>query len=278
MHNRLLAIIAITPLFILFILFLALPMGVVVINSLTLDGKWTLENFNTALTNPLYLDSISRSFEIACWSSLLGLVIALISARALHAVGGKTRDFLMCFANMTTNYSGVPLAFAFSILLGVNGMLIVIMRELGLEPDFNIYSKWGLILVYTYFQIPLGLLLIFPALCCLRPEWSEASELMGASRTQYWLRIGIPVLAPALLGCFLILLANGIGAYATAYALTGGNYNLLVIRIATLISGDIQLDPNLACALSVLLVLLLAIALMAHEFLLKHTYQNDQPD
>ncbi len=278
MQSRLLAAVAIAPLIILFILFLGLPMGIVLINSVTLDGQWTLANFSTVLTNPLYLDSIYRSFEIACWSSLFGMFIALAGARALHAVGGRTRDFLMCFANMTTNYSGVPLAFAFIILLGMNGMLMIMLRDWGLDPDFNLYSRWGLVLVYTYFQIPLGLLLIYPALCSLRPEWSEASELMGANRVQYWLHIGIPVLMPTLLGCFLILLANGIGAYATAYALTGGNYNLLAIRISTLVAGDIQLEPNLACALSVLLVLMLSIAMIAHEFLLKHTYRNDQSD
>ncbi|MGY0217686.1 ABC transporter permease [Endozoicomonadaceae bacterium StTr2] len=278
MHKHWLTVITVLPLLTLFLLFLGLPAGIVLYNSVTLDGNLTLQHYQTIFTGPLYLDSIYRSLVITGWSSLLGILLAFSCARALQATGGRTRDWVLCFANMTTNYSGVPLAFAFTVLLGFNGMLIIILRQLGLEPDFNLYSKWGLILIYTYFQVPLGLLLLYPALDTIRTEWQEASELLGAGRFHFWIHIGIPVLMPALLGSFLILFANAMGAYATAYALTGGNYNLLVIRIATLVAGDIQLNPNLASALSVLLVVLLTIALLAHEFFLKHTYLNRNDD
>ena len=59
------------------------------------------------------------------------------------------------------------------------------------------------------------------------------------------------------------------GAYATAVALTTGNYNLLTIRIASLISGDVFVNPQLASALSVILGMILIAAMSVNELILK---------
>ena len=76
----------------------------------------------------------------------------------------------------------------------------------------------------------------------------------------------------ALLGTFVILLANALGAYATVYALTTGNFNVLPIRIAAMVSGDISLDPNMASALAVILVGLMTLVTLVHQWLLKRSY------
>jgi len=187
-------------------------------------------------------------------------------------VDSKLRDFVSAFANMTSNFAGVPLAFAFIILLGFNGALTLLLKQVGLLEDFSIYSKSGLILVYTYFQIPLGVLLLYPAFDALREDWRESAALLGASHWQFWRHIGLPVLTPALLGTFVILLANALGAYATVYALTTGNFNVLPIRIAGLVAGDISLDPNLASALAMVLVGLMTLVTVVHQWLLKRSY------
>ncbi|WP_268605479.1 ABC transporter permease subunit, partial [Escherichia coli] len=92
----------------------------------------------------------------------------------------------------------------------------------GLMESFNLYSKSGLLVLYTYFPIPLGVLLLYPAFDALRADWRESAALLGAGPWRYWRHIGLPVLAPALMGTFVILLANALGAYATVYALTTG--------------------------------------------------------
>ncbi|MNN34157.1 Sulfate transport system permease protein CysW [compost metagenome] len=173
---------------------------------------------------------------------------------------------------MTSNFSGVPLAFAFIILLGFNGSFTIMLKQAGIIEDFNLYSKTGLIILYTYFQIPLGVLLLYPAFDALREDWRESAALLGANGWQFWRHIGLPVLTPALLGTFVILLANALGAYATVYALTTGNFNVLPIRIAAMVSGDISLDPNLASALAVVLVALMTLVTIVHQLLLKRSY------
>ncbi len=150
--------------------------------------------------------------------------------------------------------------------------LTLLLRQYGWMEDFNLYSKTGLIILYTYFQIPLGVMLLYPAFDALREDWRESAALLGASRWRYWRHIGLPVLTPALLGTFVILLANALGAYATVYSLTTGNFNVIPIRIAALVAGDVSLDPNMASALAMVLVGLMTLITLVHQWLLRRSY------
>ncbi|WP_434134605.1 ABC transporter permease subunit [Pseudomonas luteola] len=272
MKGKWLAALCLLPFLVFFCAFQIAPLIWIAINSLQhLDG-WGLGNFIEILESPFYRQAIRFSLEISVWSSLLGLLIAILGSYSLRQVDSKLRDFVTAFANMTSNFAGVPLAFAFIILLGINGCLTLLLKQTGLIEDFNLYSKSGLILIYTYFQIPLGVLLLYPAFDALREDWHEAASLLGANTWHFWRHIGLPVLTPALLGTFIILLANALGAYATVYALTTGNFNVVPVRIAALVSGDIFLDPNLASALAMLLVMLMAVITLVHQWLLRRSY------
>ncbi|MDH0301197.1 MULTISPECIES: ABC transporter permease subunit [Pseudomonas] len=271
-RGRYLALLCLLPFAVFFIIFQVAPLAWVAINSLQSESGWGLANFSKIFASKFYLQALQRSLEISFWSSLFGIVIATLGAYSLRRVDSKLRDFVSAFANMTSNFAGVPLAFAFIILLGFNGALTLLLKQMGLLGDFSIYSKTGLILVYTYFQIPLGVLLLYPAFDALREDWRESAALLGASHWQFWRHIGLPVLTPALLGTFVILLANALGAYATVYALTTGNFNVLPIRIAGLVAGDISLDPNLASALAMVLVGLMTVVTVVHQWLLKRSY------
>lgn len=271
-RGKWLAALCLLPFALFFIAFQIAPLVWVAIHSLSTPDGWGLGNFTKVFSSKFYLQAIKHSLQIAFWSSLIGIVIAVIGSYSLRQVDSKLRDFVMAFSNMTSNFAGVPLAFAFIILLGFNGALTLLLKQSGLIEDFNLYSKTGLIVLYTYFQIPLGVLLLYPAFDALREDWRESAALLGASPWQFWRHIGLPVLTPALLGTFVILLANALGAYATVYALTTGNFNVLTIRIAAMVAGDIALNPNLASALAMILVGLMALITVVHQWLLKRSY------
>ncbi|MCS3468435.1 putative spermidine/putrescine transport system permease protein [Pseudomonas sp. JUb42] len=272
-RGKWLAILCLVPFALFFIVFQIAPLAWVAINSLySEDSGWGISNFVRAFDSRFYRQAMQYSLEISFWSSLFGILIAILGAYSLRKVDSRLRDFVNAFANMTSNFSGVPLAFAFIILLGFNGCITLILKQSGIIEDFNLYSKTGLIILYTYFQIPLGVLLLYPAFDALREDWRESASLLGASSFDFWRHIGLPVLTPALLGTFVILLANALGAYATVYALTTGNFNVLPIRIAAMVAGDITLDPNMASALAMILVGLMTLVTIVHQWLLKRSY------
>lgn len=277
MKGKGIALLCLLPFALFYLAFQVAPLVWIAINSFysEMNEAWGWGNYIDILTSGFYQQAIRFSLEISFWSSLYGLIIALLGGYSLHQLGGgKLHRFFISFTNMTSNFAGVPLAFAFVILLGLNGCLTMLMRSHGLMESFKLYSGSGLIVVYTWFQIPLGLLLLYPAFDGLKKDWQESAALLGASRWRYWWHIGLPILTPALLGTFVILLANALGAYATIYALTTGNFNVVPVRIAALVSGDISLDPNMGSALAMLLVVLMSAITVVHQWLVRRSYQN----
>ncbi|MBL4830502.1 MAG: ABC transporter permease subunit [Aliivibrio sp.] len=270
------ALLWLLPFSVVFVLFQLAPMAWVFTNSFIYDDRVSLENYFEIFDSSFLLQAFSNSLWLSITSSLIGLLIASLLVSSLRRVNTKIRDWVVAFTNMTSNFSGVPLAFAFIIILGFNGAVTLILKKYGLIDDFNLYGQWGLLVIYIYFQIPLATLLLYPAFDALRDDWQSASALLGASKWQFWLHIGLPVLTPALLGTFIILIANAMGAYASVYALTSGNYNVITVRIASLVSGDLFLEPNLAAAISVLLIGLLAFITGINQWLISRSYHAKQ--
>jgi putative spermidine/putrescine transport system permease protein len=259
------------PFLLVVLLFALLPVASVFIGSLVENGQWSLANYGSILGSRFYRGAFLTSIWLSLLTSAIGLLIGFPLALALHRrSAGVQRRFLTLF-NVASNFVGVPLSLAFTILGGVNGVVTILLVRSGLVTDFNVYSLQGLVLVYAYFQIPFTVLVLFPSLGVLTPDLAESARLMGTTRSVFWWRIGLPILRPSLIGTFILLFANAMGTYATAYALIGGGANLVTIRIGELVSGDVFTDPNLANALAVLLVITLLVPILADQLFLKRS-------
>ncbi|HPQ97832.1 MAG TPA: ABC transporter permease subunit, partial [Thiolinea sp.] len=248
------------------LLFLLLPtMNIVVGAFRNQAGAFTLENI-TNLFQPSILSAYWISIRISVASALLGCLIgfAMAAAMVLDGVPGWVRGPLLTFSGVASNFAGVPLAFAFLATLGRLGLVTVLLREwLGVNIyawGFNILSFWGLTLTYLFFQIPLMILIITPALDGLRREWKEAASILGASNAQYWYLVALPILWPSLLGTFALLFANAFGAVATAYALTGSSLSIVPIMLFAQIRGDVLQDPHLGYAMAFGMIVITGVA------------------
>jgi putative spermidine/putrescine transport system permease protein len=141
---------------------------------------------------------------------------------------------------------------------------------------FSLYTFWGLVIVYTYFQLPLMILVTLPALTALRPEWREAATNLGASNFTYWRRVGLPILLPSLIAATMLLFANSFGAFATAYALAGGGINLVTILINFVVNGNVIVDFGLGNALAVGMIVVLLVIVSFYTAMLRrvNTWQG----
>ncbi|PZQ52410.1 MAG: acriflavin resistance protein [Rhodovulum sulfidophilum] len=238
------------------LLFLILPTMYIVLGAFrTPDGAFTLENIRGLFT-PAILSAFWISIRVSFWSALLGCLIGFAMACAITV--GKlptgVRSPLLTFSGVASNFAGVPLAFAFLATLGRVGLVTVLLREwFGFNlyaTGFNLLSFAGLTLTYLFFQIPLMILIVTPALDGLKREWSEAAEILGATRLQYWRMVALPILWPTLLGTLALLFANSFGAVATAYALTGSSLSIVPILLFAQIRGDVLGNPHLGYALA----------------------------
>jgi putative spermidine/putrescine transport system permease protein len=180
------------------------------------------------------------------------------------------RPALLTFSGVASNFAGVPLAFAFIATMGNAGLVTRLIETLtGIDihsSGFTIYNMWGLSIVYMYFQFPLMVLIMAPALDGLRQEWREACENLGGTYLQYWRHIAFPILLPSLLGTTILLFGNAFGAYATAYAFSGSFINLVTILIGAVIQGDVLYDPGLGNALALGMIIIMSLCMLGYAW------------
>ena len=250
-----LALLFLLPFAAFFVIFQIAPLAWVALNSLKASDAWSLANYLELFGSPFYRQAIRHSLEIAGWSSLLGLLIAVLGSHSLRHVDSRLRDFVMAFSNMTSNFAGVPLAFAFIILLGFNGALTLLLKQAGWIDDFNLYSKTGLIILYTYFQIPLGVMLLYPAFDALREDWRESAALLGANGWQMFWHVTLPNIKWGLIYGVVLCTARAMGEFGAVSVVSGhirGVTNTLPLHVEILYN-----EYNHVAAFSVASLLLL---------------------
>lgn len=259
-------LLALVPFLIVAMLYEIVPLITVIVKSFQSDGGtgFTLENYQSVFSKLLYQKAIINSIKISLTSAVAGIIIAFLGARAAHQHQGKLNHVFMTVLNMVSNFAGIPLAFAYMILLGNAGLVVNIGKELGINAlsTYNLYTMNGMSLIYIYFQIPLSTLLLIPAFDGVQKQWKEACTLLGGTPGIFWRKVGIPVLMPSILGTFSVLFANALAAYATIYALMMDNIALLPVQIAGCFTGEVKIRAGLGGALSVVMMAIMVIMIL----------------
>lgn len=264
------------PFFLYTIAFLILPSASVLVGAFQNEqGQLTLVNL-AALFEGQHLQAYENSLEISAATAAAGGLFGFLMAYAAATPGGPrwVRTGLTTFSGVAANFAGVPLAFAFIATLGTTGLLTQVLKNLGVDlygAGFTLFSFSGLALTYLYFQLPLMILVIVPAVDGLRREWREAASNLGASGADYWRHIGLPVLWPSLLGAMVLLFGNAFAAYATPYALTSGVLTLVTTQIGNVLEGNVLTDPHLGQALAFGMIVVIAIAMSIYAVLQQRT-------
>jgi len=225
--------------------------------------SYTTANLTGSLKGA-YLTALIGSVKLSAVSAGIATVLGLPLAQAVVTSRFRAlREAVLTASGVLANFGGVPLAFAFVATLGNAGVLT---KHLGLtDKGWNLYSFWGLVIVYLYFLIPLMVLTITPALDGLRSQWREAAQNNGATSVQYWRHVALPVLAPSLLGGFVLLFGSAFAAYATAAAMVGSAVPLVTLQIADAISGNVLVgQENVALALSLDMVLIAGLVMAVY--------------
>ena len=269
-----LAWLGVVPFFAYATAFLLLPSAVVLIGAFQgAEGGFTTKNVSEVIHTPQYRHAFQTSIEISLVTAVVGGLFGLLMAYAAVRAGTPriVRHGLTTFSGVAANFAGVPLAFAFIATLGTLGIVTKFLdNHFGIniyQHGFSLFTFTGVSIVYLYFQIPLMILVIAPALDGLRTEWREASANLGGSSFQYWRHVGIPVLLPSILGAAILLFGNSFAAYATAYALTGGAVNLVPLIIGQNIGGDVLSNPHLSEALAFGMIVVIGVSMVLYALL-----------
>ena len=271
------ALLGVLPFFAYTTIFLAIPTLIVVVGSF-LDGSGhpTLGNL-TALAQPQIVSAFIHSTVLSAVTAVLGAVFGALLAYAVSTgrEGGQLRRIVSSLCGVLAQFGGVTLAFAFVATVGFQGFVTLWLQDVGINLAS---STWlfepykGLILVYTYFQIPLMLIVFLPAVEGLRPQWREAAESLGGSTWDYWRHVGGPILAPSFIGAMLLLFTNAFSAYATAAALISQGSPIIPLQIAGTLSSEVILgQENIGKAMALGMVAIVAVVMTLYAVLERRT-------
>jgi putative spermidine/putrescine transport system permease protein len=231
-------------------------------------GQFTLQHY-IYLKHPLYINSFWNSIKLSGLTAIIGVVLGTFIGYAIYRwPSERVREAFITLSDVTTNFAGAPLAFAFIVILGLNGVVTQFLSQYfdyGLYPNFSIYSFSGLILAYVYFQLPLMVLLILPAFAGIKKEWQESSQSLGADTLHFWWRIGIPVLTPSLIAGLTLLFANAFGAYATAYTLVQAKLSLVTLQIGYMIAGEVRQDQGIGMAMAIISLAIMGLSIAIYQ-------------
>jgi putative spermidine/putrescine transport system permease protein len=254
--------VGVVPFFAYVGVFLLLPTGVVIIDALkNPSGAWQFSSL-TDLTNPLVRGYFIGSLKLCLISSLSGAVFGAILAYAVASGNpdGMVRRLYVAFSGVLAQFGGVTLAFAFLVLIGPVGLLF--------HASWFYSFPWGITVIYTYFQIPLMVLVFLPAIDGVKVQWREASENLGASAWQYWRYVGGPLLMPAFLGGALLLFANALSAFATIAAWENQIAYIVPQQISTALSSEVGLsNVNVADLLALGMIILVTVVMTGYALL-----------
>ena len=257
-------------------LFLILPTIIVVAGAFAGTNGPSLTNIS-ALTQPYILESFVHSVVLSAVSAAIGAVVGAILAYVL-ATGkpnGIVRRVVTAACGVLSQFGGVTLAFAFIATIGGAGFVTLWLQQRGINIYANgvwLYQLSGLMLVYTYFEIPLMVIVFLPALDGIRPQWREATANLGGTSWHYWRHVAGPLLFPSFLGCLLLLFANAFSAYATAAALINQGGIIVPLQISNALSSEVGLaQANVASALALAMVLIVTVVTILYSTLQRRT-------
>nr|WP_303708559.1 MULTISPECIES: ABC transporter permease subunit [Microbacterium] len=254
------------------LLFLAVP-TVLAIGSGFFDGDGAFTWTNVAaLGDPVVLTTFANSAGLSLLTAAVGALVGALVSYALLGMNpdGVVRRSVDAAAGVLAQFGGVMLAFAFIATIGIQGVVTVFLHDtFGIDIFAQgtwLYELPGLILPYIYFQVPLMVITFLPALAALKPQWVEANLTLGGSRASFWLRIGLPVLAPSFLASLLLLFANAFSSYATAAALASQGSQIVPLQIRTALTSETLLGrENLAGALALGMIIVVGVVMALYS-------------
>jgi putative spermidine/putrescine transport system permease protein len=254
-------------------LFLIFPTLVVLVGALsTTEGQFTLDNFGAIFATPSFIDSFIKSIQLAAITALLGAVIGGLLAWAVARgnPNGNERQLIIAASGVLAQFGGVMLTFAFLATFGYDAIIQTTLNNVGVkgyDPQW-VYSMAGLVTLYSFFQIPLMLIVFLPSMDSLRQEWYDASASLGGSAWSFWRHVGGPILAPSFMGALLLLFTNAFAAYATAQALISQGCVLITQQISCQMTSEVMLgQENVGKALALGMIVVVSVVMLLYAYI-----------
>lgn len=213
----------------------------------------TLYNFIRFFTKPYYyltlVHSITVCLSTVLLTTLIGVPIAYLMTR-YNIAGKKLLHIFIIMSLMSPPFIG---AYSWIILLGRNGLIAKLFAMIGMTSP-TIYGRNGIIFVFMLHLFPYIYLYTSGAMNSIDSSLEEAAENLGMSKLRRIITVTLPVILPSILaGCIMVFMTS-LADFGTPMLL-GEGYTVLPVLVYNEYMSESAINPNMASALSVIIVL-----------------------
>jgi putative spermidine/putrescine transport system permease protein len=242
------------------------PLAGMVARSLYGDGL-TLENYHRIFTGDIYFLVIGLTFRIAAIVTLICIVVGYPLAYFMANVADRIARLLLIVVIVPYFTSVIVRTYAWMILLGKDGVINQYLTATGIakEPVSMLYNEAGILIGMSYVLLPYMVLSLFTVMRRIDHRLMLAAHSLGASRTQAFLRVFLPLSLPGLGAGVLLVFILSLGFYITP-ALMGGPSDMMIGMLIQR-EVDVSVDWPFASALAtVLLAVTMAVFFLCARF------------
>ena len=180
------------PYVIWLVLFVVAPVLLIVYQSFfSMDGTFTLSNYQTYFTSSKYLMMTLNSVWYALLITFSTLLISYPAAYFLTKL--KHKDLWLLLIILPTWINLLLKAYAFIGIFGIHGSINSFLGFLGMAPKQILFTDFSFLVVATYIEIPFMILPIFNALEEIDPSLVSASRDLGANNIETFRRVIFPL-------------------------------------------------------------------------------------
>lgn len=210
-----------------FVAFAALSLLHAVPGTADVAGPPSLANYQTVLTSSLAqtvtLDTFALALEMTVLCALLGYPLAFLMARTPSRA---VRNVILFALVVTFLSGGVTRAYSWLIILGNNGLVNALLKQLGFLPWRLVHNRTGVIISLVHFLLPFFVLTLFGNLKTVPHALEEAARNLGASRLRSFLYVTLPLSIPGLIAASTLTFAVALSSFLFPALLGGGRVQM----------------------------------------------------
>lgn len=186
-----------------------------------------LANYKELLHDKAFAISLRNSLLLAIGFICIQHPLAMIVAAVLDKLGGKGENFFRCVYFIPNVISVAVIAYLWKFIYNPDfGLLNNIIKAFGGKGDINWFGTdtaiWSVLIVLIWHGFGWGMLIYYTGIKNIDPTLYEAAAIDGASQTQTFLRITLPLMKPVIQVNVTMAVISALKQMETVYLLTNG--------------------------------------------------------
>ena len=249
--------------------FVLYPLCRLFVMTFWVDGSFTFANLRPFLDNWYDRQSAINSILLGCSVGVAGTALGFIFAFVTTRLNLPTwlKFALSAITILPLISPPFTSSIALTLLLGPNGM---VLQFLGLD-NFNFYGFWGTFISETLTFFPVAFMTISTILARIDPNLEDAAYSLGASSSEVFRTVTLPLAAPGIANAFLLVFSCSLADFATPQVLGGHSFPVLPTQAYLQITGMYDFKGGAALSFMLLIPALVVYALQ-HYWVSKKSY------